>query len=322
MKKYSSVRYRVKYILQFICFLFFIPVLLFSKTIQRKLKDEQILFHIKELIHEQPEAWLIEKFSYRADEFPINLSMYCRNVIWQQRKLIQSGESPPFEKNIRAFYYEYIKVPTARLGVPGESAYNALITAFVRLVQDKQMMRYQDIGFADQGKDSRKIGKNHRIIVFAEKEGWAVFLKKLHAQYDVTTVFLGGQPSQLEAEYFVDDLRSHQIDLRQKFYLFPLVDYDPSGHSIQNAFLDDLRLNKLRKFEVFDFVIPDNIDPEIVELKKVRPPEKNMETKNAKWLAKTGGINGELYALEVEAFSDILEDLLGSKIRAILGQKS
>jgi hypothetical protein len=312
---------RVTYTLAALTLSFLITTQAPAETRQRKLKDVDIYLHIKKPIHEQPNQWLIKHFNKRADEFPVNLRMMVRNIIWQQRNKILSGEKPPLNRNIRSFYYQYIKVPCSRLEIPSKSAYEALIDTLAYLVQDKKLMKYKDIGFADEGKESRHIGRNHHIILIAEKEGWSSFLKKMHKKYNITTIYLGGQPSQLEAEYFVDDMRSHNINLRQKFYLFPLVDYDPSGWIIKNAFLDDLKLNHINRFEVIDVIHPDNLDVDEIQLKAIIPPINNMETQNRNWMGATGGINGQLYSLEVEAFSDVVETLLDKKIKPLLKEK-
>ena len=54
----------------------------------------------KELIHLQSKEWLIKEFG-PGSEYPINLSLVTRNIVWQMRERIRKGEEEPINGIIR-----------------------------------------------------------------------------------------------------------------------------------------------------------------------------------------------------------------------------
>ena len=129
---------------------------------------------------------------------------------------------------------------------------------------------------------------------------------------------LGGQPSVLNVEYFVDELKKQKIDIRRSFYLFSIVDYDPSGWIIRDAFIDDLHHYGVRNTQVIDLIYPDALTPDEVKLSKYRIETEGMAAKNQAWLKEVHKRNyqnqkfleeetkrGEkiLYGLEAESVS-------------------
>jgi len=83
---------------------------------------------------------------------------------------------------------------------------------------------------------NRKVGANANIILFSEKLGHQDFLSDIDKQYNISILALGGQPSVLTSEYFVDTVRNRGVNLQRSFYLFSIVDYDTSGWIIRDAF--------------------------------------------------------------------------------------
>ena len=53
-------------------------------TLREKLRKLGIR-HLDELIHDQPKEWLIKNFSKGATDYPINVALLFRNIIWQTR---------------------------------------------------------------------------------------------------------------------------------------------------------------------------------------------------------------------------------------------
>jgi len=119
-------------------------------------------------------------------------------------------------------------------------------------------------------------------------------------------------------EYFVDELKKQRIDIRRSFYLFSIVDYDPSGWIIRDAFIDDLHHYGVKNTQVIDLIHPDMLGPDEVKLSRYRIPEtegmrvKNQawlkevhkrDYKNQKYLEETRGSQKTLYGLEAESVS-------------------
>ncbi len=264
------------------------PPIKFSPDLSLKEKLRKLnIRHFDEPIHNQPQEWLKENFSQGATDYPINVSLLFRNIIWQVRERIIKKEDPPLKELIRTFWYMYIKPTLSRAGALTHETdqYAQLVDSFVFMVKDWQLMEYKDIGFRDDKKSNRKIGYNANIILFSEKTGQQDYLEEIYEQYQVSFLALGGQPSVLNVEYFVDELKKQRVDIRRSFYLFSIVDYDPSGWIIRDAFIDDLHHYGIKNTQVIDLVHPDMLGPDEVQLSKYRIPKtEGMLTKNQAWL--------------------------------------
>jgi len=64
--------------------------------------------HYDELIHDQTKEWLLKNFSQGATDYPVNVARLMRNIVWQTRERIQTGEKPPLKELLRTFWYMYI----------------------------------------------------------------------------------------------------------------------------------------------------------------------------------------------------------------------
>ncbi len=243
--------------------------------------------HYDELIHDQTKEWLIKNFSQGATDYPVNVARLMRNIVWQTRERIIAGEKPPLKELLRTFWYMYIKPTLSRadsLG-PDTDQYKYLIKQFVYMVKDIEVMKYKDIGFRDDNQAHRRVGANANIILFSEKLGHQEFLSDIADKYNVSILALGGQPSVLNIEYFVDTLKEAKINLQRSFYLFSIVDYDSSGWIIRDAFMDNLKFYGIPNTRVIDLIHPDMLTPEEIKLARYRIKEpEEMRVKNKNWL--------------------------------------
>jgi hypothetical protein len=200
-----------------------------------------------------------------------------------------------------------------------------------------------------------KVGVNANFIPFSEKLGHFGYLTELQQQHNVSVIALGGQPSVMNVEYFVDDLKkvksgqvladrpmmlrlpapAAKINLRRSFYLYSIVDYDPSGWIIRDAFIRNLNHYKIKNTKVYDLINPDMLTVEQIML--ARYPIRagaDMEAKNKKWLADVSARhyknqkylveekNGKvtLYGLEAESISTAkLTETLNEVMVPIIG---
>ena len=290
-----------------------------SGDLDERLKKAGIR-HFDVLIHDQPKEWLIENFKKGRTEYPVNVSLLIRNIIWQVRERIINGQKPPLNELIRTFWYMYIKSTLSRaesLSMTRDQ-YVDMIQAFTDMVKKYELMQYKDIGFRDDNEAHRKVAGNANIILFSEKLGHQAYLSEIAEKYNVSIMALGGQPSVLSAEYFVDLLKQTGIDIRRSFYLFSIVDYDPSGWIIKDAFRNNLHFYKVKNTRMFDLIHPDMLTPDEVKLARIRiRTPKEMEAKNEAWLREVHRRNYKnqiyleeetkegkiLYGLEAEAIS-------------------
>jgi hypothetical protein len=276
--------------------------------------------HYDELIHDQTEEWLIENFSQGATDYPVNVARLMRNIVWQTRERIVKGEKPPLKELLRTFWYMYIKPTLSRADALTNETdqYAQLIDNIVFMVKEIEVMEYKDIGFRDDNQAHRRMGANANIILFSEKLGPQEFLSDIADKYNVSILALGGQPSVLNVEYFVDTLKQARIGLQRSFYLFSIVDYDPSGWIIRDAFMDNLRFYGIPNTRVIDLIHPDMLTPEEIKFSRYHIPETEaMRVKNLNWLKEVHKRNYKnqehleetkkdkkiLYGLEAEAIS-------------------
>jgi len=230
---------------------------------------------------------LIENFNQGATDYPVNVARLMRNIVWQTRERIIKGEKPPLKELLRTFWYMYIKPTLSRAEALTQETdqYAQLIDNIVFMVKEIEVMEYKDIGFRDDNQANRKIGANANIILFSEKLGHQEFLSEIADKYNISILALGGQPSVLNAEYFVDTLKQARIGLQRSFYLFSIVDYDPSGWIIRDAFINNLKFYGIPNTRVIDLIHPDMLTPEEVKLARYRIKEpEEMRVKNKNWL--------------------------------------
>lgn len=264
------------------------------------------------LIHDQTKEWLVQHFSAGASDYPVNVALLMRNIIWQLRDRIRAKEKPPLKELVRTFWYMYIKPTLARADslVHETDQYDQLVDTLVRLVKDTAVMDYKDIGFRDDNQANRKVGLNANVILFSEKVGQQDFLAEISQQYQVSTIALGGQPSVMNIEYFVDDLKAHGVDIRRSFYLFSIVDYDASGGIIRDSFIDDLKHYGIKNIHVTDLINPDMLSPEEIQLARYPIPDTEaMAKKNTAWLKATRQVK-----YQNQKFLDPESDRTGKRI--------
>jgi hypothetical protein len=293
-----------------------------QKAIPREIRlRREGIYNFKETIHLQPAEWLIKHFG-PGRKYPVNVNKLMKNIIWQIRTRIVRREHPPIKGLLRSFWYTHIKNTLSRADSLGSDVdqYDQMIKVFVQLIQYCGFMRYKEMGFIDDNAHDRQLGINNHIILFAEKSGHYPLLKEITQTTDVTILSLGGQPSLLSAEYFVDEMKAQGMDIRKSFYTYSLVDYDTSGWIIKDAFLNDLKFFGLKYIQHKDLLLPEIFTQEEIELNKFTLPQSpEMKAKNKKWLEESGGINGELYGLEADAApAERIEDLFTVGIKNLI----
>ena len=296
--------------------------------------------HYDELIHDQDKAWLVKNFKAEgaAPTYPVNVARLIRNLVWQMKERVAAGEKE-FNELIRTYWYMYVKPTLARADALSQETdqYKQLTENIAAMVKTFQLMAYKDIGFRDENEANKKVGVYANVIPFAEKLGHFKYLTDIQKQYNVSVIALGGQPSVMNVEYFVDELKkpktaaealagrprmlslsADKLNLKRSFYLYSIVDYDPSGWIIRDAFINNLRHYKIKNTKVHDLINPDMLTPE--EIRLARYPIRagaDMDAKNKKWLADVSlrhyknqkylveETNGKvkLYGLEAEAIS-------------------
>jgi hypothetical protein len=239
-----------------------------------------------------------------ASSGKINATRVIKNLIRQAYTAIRDGHRPPIGGNLRSFWYTDVKPVLARLGVPveGRRATELVYDAFVELVTRHHLFHYRDLGFLDEGAPTRAVGQtNGTVILFAEKDGRFALVREIVQAYDATALSLGGYPSSLATEYLVHALQQAGVLAeRPALQLFAVADYDPSGYWIAREFAAQLHAFGVQEVTLHPLIRPERLTTEQVALGRYTLPK---GSKTTNWLRETGGIDGEAYGLEADAFA-------------------
>lgn len=282
--------------------------------IEKILKHERIKNYEKDLRFFSNEE-LLKEFGAHSSKLMLK-PVYVKNVIWQLYNWIKLKKAYPVEGNIRTLWYSHIKSVFSRLNILDQGDDTIINTVLVELTYKYNLFKYSDLGLVDENRHNWKIGaKNPHIIVFAEKAGHLNTLEQINEQSGVSVIALGGQPSHLTTEYFTTELLNKiasssfvlpekNIDLFENptFYLYSIVDWDPSGYFIKKSFLDQLKAKSLINIKITDMITPGNFKPEELDFIKYKlKPTPGEEGKNRNWVKLTGGVKGEPYGIEADA---------------------
>jgi hypothetical protein len=271
-------------------------------TVAQRLLAEGIADYPEDL-RQLSAAELRQLFAF-ASSGKINATRVIKNLIWQAYTAIRAGQRPPIAGNLRSFWYTDVKPVLSRLGVPveGRRATELVYDAFVELVTRHHLFHYRDLGFLDEGAQTRAVGQaNGTVILFAEKDGRFALVRDIAQASDATALALGGYPSSLATESLVQALQQAGVLAeRPALQLFSVVDYDPSGYWIAREFAAQLHAFGVQEVTVHPLIRPERLTTEQVALGRYTLPT---GSKTTNWVRETGGLDGEPYGLEADAFA-------------------
>ena len=245
----------------------------------------------------------------------VNVTRLIRNLIWQAYTWIRDGKREKIDSNIRGFWYTDVKPVLSRLGkqTQGKRYTERLYDCFLEMVTEHRLFNYVDFGFVDEMEGMKYIGKtNVHVILFVEKDGLFTIVRRIAQKYDCVGLSTGGYPSILSSEYLIRRIAMH-THLRHHFDVLSIVDYDPNGWIIEKEFMEQLELFETGDFSVYSIIDTKHLSEEQIELNKYRLKK---EKKTERWMELTGGINGEAYGIEANAFtSEQIEEIFLSYMR-------
>jgi hypothetical protein len=278
-----------------------------KQTVAKILAAEGIADYAQDL-RQLSAAELRARFAFTSSG-RVNATRVIKNLVWQAYSAIRAGRRPAIAGNLRSFWYTDVKPVLSRLGLPveGRRATELVYDTFVELVTQHRLFTYREFGFLDEGAHARVVGRtNGALILFAEKEGRFELVREIAQAFDATGVALDGYPSSLATEYLLHALQQRGVldgsapAGGQPVRLFSIVDYDPSGYWIEREFADQFRAFGVGEIMLHTLVRPERLAPEQVQLSRYRL-KKGSKTTN--WLRATGGVAGEPYGLEADAFT-------------------
>ncbi len=249
----------------------------------------------------------------------IVMTRLMRSLIWQVYELIQGGEGHTIEGNLRTFWYQYAKPVLAHIHDDDHTKtdpYDVMLDAFRFLIGQHQLFRYADFDFTDENWEHRRIGTTQpHLLVFTEKTGWMRFLKRIHQEKGVSVLALGGAPSALTSEYTADHLLQI-LPPNTTVHLVGIVDFDPSGQAIANAFQHQLAQSGLTHTSLHTLIHPRHYTTEQLTISKVPLPPHH-KTLNDKWVLQTQGVGGH-FGLEAESMPpNTLRELLNTTLQQL-----
>jgi len=248
---------------------------------------------------------LITHFGSR-DTGKVVTARLIKNIIYQVWQNIRAGREPEIQGNVRTFWYRHVKPAWSRIPVrhrQRKAPARATSRLLAELIEGLRLFDYADFGFTDENWRNRGIGiARPQVLLFAEKAGQIRLLLRLHKRLGVSFLALGGMPSACTSEFTARQVRA-AVDLagfsrRKTIHLVGIVDHDPAGRLIAQTFADQLQSFDLGPLELHLVLGPEHFTRR--QLAAGRLPLKD-DARTRRWLAEGGGIDGEPWALSVEA---------------------
>jgi hypothetical protein len=188
-----------------------------------------------------------------------------------------------------------------------------MLDIFAKLVAKQRLFRYSELDLADENFQNRRLGQTlPNVLVFAEKVGFFRLLLRVHRRWSVSIMALGGTPSLLSTQFFVEELSSSK-----PMTLIAICDWDPAGWDILHAQKRQLEDEGIEVRDLHNLIVPDLFTQRQKHLFRF-PVPKRQRSRNQRWLSETGGLDGELFGIESDALDrDLLEQLIDELISPI-----
>ena len=250
-------------------------------------------------------------FKYQSNS-EFNVREFIANMIWEYYNFLAIGKREPIEGNIRTFWY-YLKPTLSKaVTINSKSQYSIMIDTFRDLVVNHKLFKYKDFGFISDDEGNYIIGKTHpNIILAGEKAGHFKKLQRIHDEFGITVISLGGMPSILNTEYLIDDLEKAYAIKEAPVHLITLVDYNPSSAIIANTFINQIKHEGVKNLSSIGHLLtPGSFTkeelPHVTDQIAVTSPAD--KTKLKKWMSAGGGID----------FGDGIKQPLGIETEALI----
>jgi hypothetical protein len=278
---------------------------------------------------EMTRAELLAFFPEPIDDKPSYTTAFLmRSLIMNELEYCDRSET----RTLRGVWYSAIKPTLDKLGLLNEDAmsedsmrrWDAILSNYVCDLLRKGMLTFADLGIQDisrqksspiqmsYGVDGYTYQANvtpyPNILIATEKDTVYSIISKIADLYGCSSISCKGQNSLGAMESIIKGMFSRYRDYPEfdTIYILTMTDYDPAGYYIAEALVkqaNDILIAIGRegiRVETHRIgITPDQLSEEDVEQNKYSPKKANI----AKWMERTGGINGEEKGLELDAFS-------------------
>lgn len=224
------------------------------------------------------------------------------NLIWQARHYKSLGMAMGYGKDHGGFCYFPLAPALERAGFLKTShdlrvngpKFTRFQVILADLIGQDQLFTFEDLGFEDQGQNTRLIGTSlPEVILVAEKGSVGQFCRELALKHGLSLFIAGGVPKLISVEFFARALRKVYSG---PVFVIALVDWDPGGHRVATTMGPHLRRYGFETPADPVFLMrPETFSDEELALfaMTLRGDTPAELTTIQKWVEGTGGIHGQ-----------------------------
>ena len=250
-----------------------------------------------------------------------------RSIIMNERQFNRSAES----RTLRGMWYSSVKPTLDKLGLleeadmteEGLSEWDKKLSRYTCDLLRRGFLTFQDLSIYDISRQKSNpdisyysggrevfgyqgsVAQYPNILIATEKDTIYSILRGMAELFGCSCISCKGQNSLGAMERVIRGMIRSDVEF-DTIYILTLTDYDPAGYYIAEALEGQARdiLHALEE-DWIDVEIkrigitPDQLSEELVQQNKYTPKKANL----AKWMERTGGINGEEKGLELDALS-------------------
>ncbi len=256
-------------------------------------------------------------------------SFLMRSIILNEKQYMTCN----YTRTLRSLWYSTVKPTLDRLGLLSTqdmtedslTAWDKTLSKYLAELVRDGLLSYRDLNIEDESR-RKQVPQYYNtfysnVILAVEKDTVFNIVKDIADLFGCSCISSKGLCSLGATEYLLRQVKESKPN--EEIHFLTLTDYDPTGYSISDTFkqqAEDLR-------QVLDLkcnihverigITPEQLTQEELELNQYTPKAKGIE----KWLALTGGINGQSKGLELDAFTpDRMREIFATCLQNYIDQ--
>lgn len=245
------------------------------------------------------------------------------NIAWQRVERVRAGVEDLYGTSHRDLYYwvrtrlRAAGAPLGRFHAQPESLqrYLRYCNVLARLVMDRRLCTFREMGFVDRRPDLRGLGTTRPdVVLFVEKATTARVAARVCEELGLSWVIAGGMSRIVGTEWLAELLRPV---VAGPVLVLAFVDYDPWGWAAGEAFPRQLERFRIGVRGLRFLVEPSRFTPEQRRELSVPLPQPDEARRSyvERWVGESGGVDGEARGLSADLFTE--EMLRGAVVEAL-----